>query len=90
MNDTTPNITATGRILTDDEIDSIADDVAVRNFDVEAIRRRGRPALGSSPSRLVPVRLDSDLHDSLRVRAIKDHATSSEIIRAALRAYLAS
>jgi len=90
MNDTTPNITATGRVLTDDEIDTIADDVAVRNFDVEAIRRRGRPALGSSPSRLVPVRLDSDLHDSLRVRAIKDHATSSEIIRAALRAYLAS
>ena len=90
MTKTPPNITATGRVLTDEEIDAIADDVAVRDFDVEAIRRRGRPALGPTPSRLVPVRLDSDLHDSLRVRAIKDHATSSEVIRAALREYLAS
>ncbi len=90
MTKTPPNITATGRVLTDDEIDAIANDVAVREFDVVAIRRRGRPALGSTPSRLVPVRLDSDLHDSLRVRAIKDHATSSEVIRAALREYLAS
>ena len=90
MTDNTPNITTAGRVLTDAEIDAIADDVAIRDFDVDAIRRRGRPALGSSPSRLVPVRMDSDLHDSLRVRAIRDHATSSEIIRAALREYLAS
>jgi Ribbon-helix-helix protein, copG family len=84
------NITAAGRILTDDEIDAIADDVATAAFDVEAIRRRGRPSLGSAPSRLVPVRLDPELHDSLRVRAIKDHATASEVIRAALHLYLAS
>jgi uncharacterized protein (DUF4415 family) len=90
MDMTTRNITTTGRVLTDEEIDGLADDVAVQSFDVDAIRRRGRPTLGSAPSRLVPVRLDPDLHDSLRVRAIRDHATSSEIIRAALREYLAS
>jgi CRISPR-associated endonuclease/helicase Cas3 len=90
MNKPARNITATGRVLTDDEIDAIADDVAVQSFDVESIRRRGRPSLGSAPSRLVPVRLDPDLHDSLRVRAVRDHATSSDVIRAALREYLAS
>jgi uncharacterized protein (DUF4415 family) len=84
------NTTATGRVLTDDEIDAIASEVATRDFDIDAIRRRGRPSLGTTPSRLVHVRLDSDLHDSLRVRAIKDHATSGEVIRAALREYLAS
>jgi uncharacterized protein (DUF4415 family) len=90
MTKITPNITATGRVLTDAEVDAIADDVATRQFDVEAIRRRGRPALGTTPSRLVPVRLDPELNDSLRMRAIKDHVTSSEVIREALRGYLAS
>ena len=90
VNKKAQNITQAGRVLTDDEIDAIADDVASRHFDVDAIRRRGRPSLGTAPSRLVPVRLDPDLHDSLRVRAIKDHATNSEIIRAALQEYLAS
>ncbi len=90
MNKKAQNITETGRVLTDDEIDAIAEDVTNRHFDVDTIRRRGRPPLGTAPSRLVPVRLDPDLHDSLRMRAIKDHATNSEIIRAALREYLAS
>jgi len=90
MNKKAQNITQTGRVLTDVEIDAVADDVGGAHFDVEAVRRRGRPALGAAPSRLVPVRLDPDLHDSLRVRAIKDQATNSEVIRAALREYLAS
>ena len=90
MNNNTPNATATGRVLSDDEVNAIADDVATREFAMDAIRRRGRPFLGTAPSHLVPVRLDPDPHDSPRVRAIKNHATSSEVIRAALREYPAS
>lgn len=42
------------------------------------------------PAQLVPVRIDPELLDSLRSRAARDHATNSEVIRAALREYLAS
>ncbi len=82
--------TSAGRTVTDDEIDTIANDVATHEYDVEEIRRRGRPTLGSGPAQLVPVRIDPELLDSLRSRAARDHATNSEVIRAALREYLAS
>lgn len=82
--------TASGKELTDVEIDAIAHDAATHEYDVEAIRRRGRPTLGTGPAQLVPVRIDPELLNSLRSRAARDHATNSEIIRAALREYLAS
>lgn len=86
-----PNYTTpSGRRLTDDEIDQLADEVASTDYDVEQIRRRGRPSIGSGPAHLVPVRLDPELLHSLRERAHRDHASNSEIIRAALREYLAS
>jgi len=80
----------TGRTLNDDEIERLADEVATNEYDVEQIRRRGRPSIGSGPAQLVPVRLDPDLLRSLRERALRDHASNSEVIRAALREYLAS
>ena len=82
--------TASGEELTDVESGAIADDVATREYDVEKIRHRGRPTLGTGPAQLVPVRIDPELLDSLRSRAARDHATTSEVIRAALREYLAS
>ena len=82
--------TASGKKLTDVEIDAIANDVATREYDVEEIRRRGRPTIGTGPAQLVPVRIDPELLDSLRRRAARDQATNSEVIRAALREYLAS
>ena len=78
------------RKLTEDEIERLADEVASTDYDVEQIRRRGRPRIGSGPAQLVPVRLDPELLESLRARALRDHASNSEIIRAALREYLAS
>lgn len=90
MNQTDSYITPSGRRMTEAEIEATADDVANQDFDVEAVRRRGRPTLGSSPARLVPIRLDPEMFDSLRIRAVKDHATNSEVIRTALREYLAS
>ena len=82
--------TASGRLLTDAEIEAIADEVATDEFAESIVRGRGRPALGDGPSHLVPVRLDSELAEQLRDRAHHDHTTNSQVIRDALRRYLAS
>lgn len=81
--------TKTGKVLTDAEIEAMADE-AERGYDVEALkaRRRGRPMLGTAPAEVVPVRLDPDLKRAVEVRAEADHTTTSEIIRAALRRFL--
>ena len=90
MTDGRTYTTPSGRKLTDDEIERLADEVASTDYDVEQIRRRGRPRIGSGPAQLVPVRLDPELLESLRARALRDQASNSEIIRAALRVYLMS
>ena len=82
--------TPLGRQLTDDEIERLAKEVTTKDYNIDQIRRRGRPSIGSGPAQLVPVRLDPDLLVSLRARAIREHATNSDVIRAALREYLAS
>jgi len=54
--------TETGKILTDVDIEALADE-AERGFDVEMLKERGRgpPMLGDAPSAVVPVRLDPEL-----------------------------
>lgn len=81
--------TKTGKVLTDAEIDAMADE-AEHGYDVEQLkaRRRGRPLLGSAPADVVPVRLDPDLKQAVDARAEADHTTASEIIRQALRRFL--
>ena len=82
--------TKSGKTLTDADIDAIANEVAVADYDVDALkaRRRGRPLLGSAPGEVVPVRLDPELRSAIEARADADDTNSSEIIRRALRAYL--
>jgi hypothetical protein len=82
--------TSTGRELTDEDLDAIAEEVEHATFDVEALRprRRGRPMLGSRPAEVVPVRIDPDLRAAVDARALADHTTTSEVIREALRRYL--
>jgi Ribbon-helix-helix protein, copG family len=84
-----PYTTRSGRVLTEDDIEALADDVA-RDADVEGLkaRRRGRPTLGSGPAEVVPVRLDPDLKAAVEGRAARDRTSTSEIIRQALRKYL--
>ena len=79
-----------GRKLTSGEIERLAEEVRTKEYDVDQIRRRGRPSIGSGPAQLVPVRIDPELLRSLRERAHRDHASNSEVIRTALRDYLAS
>lgn len=81
--------TNTGKLLTDADIEAMADEAEL-GYDVEVLRtrRRGRPMLGTAPSEVVPVRLDLELKDAVEARAKAAHTTTSEIIREALRRFL--
>src|SRR5215470_11620816 len=80
--------TKTGRVLTDADIQALADE-AERGYDVEHLKRPGRPRMGSAPAMVVPVRLHADLLAALKARAAAESTSLSELVRDALRAYLA-
>lgn len=84
-----PYRTTTDRVLTDADIEALAD-AAEGEIDVEALktRPRGRPMLGSAPAEVVPVRLDPELKDAVAARAQAEHTTTSDVIREALRRFL--
>lgn len=86
---TTPFKTKTGKVLTDVDIEAMADE-AERGYDLDMLkaRRRGRPMLGAAPAEIVPVRLDPALKQAVEARAEAEATTTSEIIRAALRMFL--
>ncbi len=80
------------RVITDADIDALADE-AERGYDpVEIIARRGkrgRPTLGGAgPSTVESVRLDPELNDEVAERAKRDGVSTSDVIREALRRYL--
>jgi len=82
--------TKTGRILADGEIDALAETVEVTDYDVEKLktRRRGRPAMGSGPADVVPVRIDPELRAAVEAMAQSEDTTISEVIREAIRKFL--
>jgi predicted transcriptional regulator len=82
--------TKTGQSLSTKDVDAIADEVASKDYDVDALkaRRRGRPSIGAGPADVVPVRIDPELRAAIAARAKADHTTASEIIREALRRFL--
>lgn len=86
----TTHKTKTGRILTDADVDAIAEEVESTAYDVEELktRRRGRPAMGSAPAEVVPVRIDPELRAAVEARAKADDSTTSDVIREALRRFL--
>jgi hypothetical protein len=81
--------TKTGKVLTDSDIEALADEVE-GDHDIDALktRRRGRPSMGSAAAEVVPVRLDPELKEAVESRAEREHTTTSEIIREALRKFL--
>lgn len=82
--------TATGRVLTDAEIEALADE-AERGYNVEDLTRRpGRPRIGSAPAAVVPVRLHTDLHTAVKAQAEAERTSLSEYVRDSLRIYLAT
>lgn len=84
-----PFTTKTGRVLSDADIEALADE-AERGYAFEDLkrRRRGRPMLGSAPAEVVPVRLDPALKQAVEDRARDSDTSVSEIIREALRRFL--
>ena len=82
--------TKTGRVLTDPDIQALADE-AERGYDVERlVKRPGRPRMGSAPAVVVPVRLHADLHAAVKAEAEAEGTSLSELVRDALRSYLAT
>ena len=83
--------TSGGKPVTEDDIDAMVRE-AEGGYDVDEIiaRRRGRPPMGSGPADVVPVRLDPELREAVEARAERDDATTSDVIRNALRQYLRS
>lgn len=79
--------TINGVPVTDEMIRALADE-SERGYDVDALRKRGRRPKGDGPARVVPVRLDDLLLQTLDAQAERDHTSRSDIIRAAIRAYV--
>ena len=75
--------TIDGVPVTDEMIQEWADE-AERGYDVEVLKKRGRRPIGDGAARVVPVRMDDSL-----VAAEKDGTSRSEIIRSAVRAFVA-
>ena len=74
--------------VTDETIQEWADE-AERGYDVEVLKKRGRRPIGDGAARVVPVRLDDSLVAAVDQRAEKDGTSRSEIIRSAVRAFVA-
>lgn len=51
---------------------------------------RGRPRMGSAAAKSFPVRLDPDLRAALDDRATEEERPAAEVVRDALRRYLAA
>jgi ribbon-helix-helix CopG family protein len=81
--------TASGKPITDELVEKLADKAEI-GYDVEeTLRRRGgRPPIGSAAASVESVRLDPELREALTKRAERDHETTSAVIRKALRKYL--
>ena len=80
--------TIDGVPVTDEMIQEWADE-AERGYDVEVLRKRGRCPKGDGAARVIPVRMDDSLLAAVDQRAQKDGTSRSEIIRSAVRAFVA-
>ena len=90
MTDPKTHRTRSGRTLSDEELEALSSEVAEKDYDVDILktRRRGRPPMGSAPAEVVPVRIDPELRAAIEARAEAEDATTSEIIREAIRRFL--
>lgn len=78
----TTHRTKTGRTLMDADLDALPEEVETADYDVNELKkpRRGRPAMGSGPADVVPVRIDPELKALIEARAEADQTTTSEVI----------
>ena len=81
--------TINGTPVTEEQIQAWADE-AERGYDVERLRRLGRPRMGSAAARAIAIRLDPELEAALDARVERENSTRSSVIRDALQAWLQS
>ena len=79
----------TGGSISEEQIAAWADE-AERGYDIAALKRRGRPRIGSGVAQVSAIRLDPELDAALTERAQADHVSRSEVVRNALRSWLSS
>ena len=80
-----------GEILTDADFERMSDEFATRDFDLSKFTRLpGRPLMGKAVAEVVPVRIEPSIVKSIDRRARKEGTTRSDIIRQAIKSYLAS
>ncbi len=79
-----------GEILTDADFERMSDEFATRDFDLSKFTRLpGRPLMGKAVAEVVPVRIEPSIVKSIDRRARKEGTTRSDIIRQAIKIYLA-
>jgi hypothetical protein len=85
-------VTASGEVLTEDDIEKIADEIESDEPVVfTGVRLVGRPSLdGNGASPRVNFRVPRDLYDAAAERAIAEERTVSAVAREALEKYLAN
>ncbi len=80
-----------GVVVTDSDIQRMSDEFATRDFDLSKFTRLpGRPLMGKAVAEVVPVRIEPSIVKSIDRRARKEGTTRSDIIRQAIKIYLAS
>jgi hypothetical protein len=72
-----------GRPVTDEQIEAWADE-AEAGFDIDNLKRRGRPGRASQPTQVVALRLSVEELALIDERAAREGKTRSEVIRDAL------
>lgn len=84
--------TTDGVEITDELVERYTEE-AEAGYDPVELKPRmkmGRPPMGSAPAAILPVRLDPELRRALVERAEATGVNQSEVVREALRHYLAS
>lgn len=71
------------------DLDRLAEQLDQGEEPAVHVRRRGRPPLGSSAAQPMRLRLEPELRQAVTERAQAEGTNDSEIVRRALRQYLA-
>jgi predicted HicB family RNase H-like nuclease len=86
--------TKSGRVLTDDDIDKIADWFESGTVDISTWERRpGRPRLDPATPEHAPriaVRVPGSLHRRVTAKAARERRSVSQVVRSLLEDYVAS
>lgn len=81
--------TSKGKVVTEVDIQALVDEAEL-GYDISKLKKRvGRPTMGSAAAEVFPVRLDPELRAAVEERAAAEHKNASEVIRDALRSYVA-